>query len=71
VLLGDAILVKAVFGLVLIAALAAAWRIFDPARAALVSLLAATALIDVGARTRRCGRCGRTSGSTSKRCSWS
>ena len=48
VLFGDAILVKAVFGLVLVAALAAAWRIFDPARAALVTLLAATALIDVG-----------------------
>ena len=47
-LLGDAILVKVAIGLVLVTAIAVAWRIFDPARASLVSLLAATALIDVG-----------------------
>jgi O-antigen/teichoic acid export membrane protein len=46
-LLADAILVKAGLGLVLVTALASAWRIFDPARAALVSLLAVTALVDV------------------------
>jgi len=48
-LLGDAILIKAALaGLILIVALASGWALFDPARAALITLLAATALIDVG-----------------------
>ncbi len=48
-LLGDAILVKAaVSGLILVVVVATAWRALDPGRAALVSLVAATALIDIG-----------------------
>src|SRR5436309_7376669 len=48
-LLGDAILVKAaVSGSILLVVVTTAWGVLDPARAALVSLVAATALIDIG-----------------------
>ena len=48
-LLGDAILIKAaVSGLILTVVVATAWPLLPPARAALVTLLAAIALIDLG-----------------------